>query len=208
MGRSSSVLYFTLAGSCFPAIYRGMDSIGPGRYREIAAMISSKHAGFMPVRNPVIPAPSSWNTPSVSPWEIISYTEGSSSGISSAFMSMPASRIMSSVSRITVRVLSPRKSIFSRPSLSMVPIGYWVVMTSSLRCSGTYSTTGFPVISTPAAWVEACLGMPSSVRAVSISCFTRGCSSYICLSMGEIVSALVSVIPRSNGIALATASVS
>ena len=48
-----------------------MDSIGPGRYREIAAMISSKQLGFMFVRNPVMPAPSIWNTPSVSPSDII-----------------------------------------------------------------------------------------------------------------------------------------
>ena len=160
------------------------------------------------VRKPVIPAPSIWNTPSVSPRLIISYTLASSSGISSGFISTPASRIMSSVSRITVSVRSPRKSIFSRPSRSIVPIGYWVVITSSFRCSGTYSITGFPVISTPAAWVEAWRGMPSRVIAVSISSFTFGSSSYICRRDGERFSAFSSVIPRSIGTALATASVS
>ena len=90
----------------------------------------------------------------------------------------------------------------------MVPMGYWVVITSSFRCSGTYSITGLPVIRTPAAWVDACRGMPSSVIAVSISSFTRGCSSYICRRDGERFSAFSSVIPRSMGTALATASVS
>ena len=62
---------------------------------------------------------------------------------------------MSSVSRMTVRVRRPRKSIFRRPSRSSVPMGYWVVMTLSLVCKGTYSVTGLAVMSTPAAWVLA-----------------------------------------------------
>ncbi len=160
------------------------------------------------VRKERMPLPSSWNTPSVSPLEIISYTAGSSRGISSGFISMPCIRSISSVSRMTVSVRRPRKSIFNRPSRSMVPIGYCVVMTSSLRCRGTYSVTGLPVISTPAAWVEAWRGIPSSVMAVSISRCTSGCSSYIVRSMGESVSAFSSVMPRSNGTAFATASVS
>ena len=72
MGRSFSVRYFTEEMSCFPAIYRGMDSMGPGRYSEMAAMISSKQLGFMLVRKEVMPLPSSWNTPSVSPRQIMS----------------------------------------------------------------------------------------------------------------------------------------
>ena len=170
--------------------------------------MSSKQVGFMFVRNVRIPPPSSWNTPSVSPAEIISYTAGSSRGMSSGFMSMPCSRSISSVSRMTVSVRKPRKSIFSKPRRSIVPIGYCVVMTSSLRCKGTYSITGLPVISTPAAWVEAWRGIPSSVMAVSISRCTSGCSSYMVLRSGESVSAFSSVMPRSKGIAFATASVS
>ena len=144
----------------------------------------------------------------VSPEEIISYTAGSSTGMSSGRMSTPSRCIMSRVSRITVSVRRPRKSIFSRPSRSMVPMGYWVVMTSSLRCRGTYSITGLPVISTPAAWVEAWRGMPSRVMAMSIRRLTSGFSSYMLCSKGEMRRAFSSVMPRSKGTALATASVS
>ena len=37
---------------------------------------------------------------------------------------------------ITFSVRRPRKSIFKRPSASTVPMGNWVVITSSLVCSG------------------------------------------------------------------------
>ena len=48
-----------------------MDSIGPGRYSEIAAMMSSKFSGFMFIRNDRMPPDSSWKMPSVSPAEIM-----------------------------------------------------------------------------------------------------------------------------------------
>ncbi len=60
----------------------------------------------------------------------------------------------------TVRFLSPRKSILRRPSSSSVVIWYWHTTDSSFFASGTYSYTGFSVITTPAAWVEAWRGMP------------------------------------------------
>ena len=71
MGLSFGVRYCTLSGFCLPATYRGMDSIGPGRYSDMAAMMSSKFEGFIEVRNWRMPLDSSWNTPSVSPSEII-----------------------------------------------------------------------------------------------------------------------------------------
>ena len=112
--------------------------MGPGRYSDMPAMISSKHPGFMLARNERMPADSSWNTPSVSPREIIAYTPGSSMGMSSGFMSGPPfSFTISSASPMTFSVRSPRKSIFKRPSASSVPMGNWVVITSSLVCSGT-----------------------------------------------------------------------
>ena len=46
-------------------------------------------------------------------------------------------------------------------------MGYWVVMTLSLVCKGTYSVTGLAVMSTPAAWVLAWRGIPSNKREVS-----------------------------------------
>ena len=49
---------------------------------------------------------------------------------------------------------------------------YWQTTMSSFFAKGTYSYTGRLVITTPAAWVEAFRGMPSSIWAVSMSRFT------------------------------------
>ena len=46
---------------------------------------------------------------------------------------------------------------------------YWVATESPLRQRGTYSLTGFAVMTTPAAWVDACRGIPSTLRAISMS---------------------------------------
>ena len=128
--------------------------------------------------------------------------------MSSGFKWTPRWAIMSRVSRITVRVRRPRKSIFKRPSFSMMPMGNWVVITSSFFCRGTYLTAGSRVISTPAAWVEAWRGMPSSVRAVSIRRFTRSSVSYMSRSSLFWSMAFSSVMSRAMGTALATVSTS
>ena len=73
----------------------------------------------------------------------------------------------------TVRFRRPRKSIFSSPSSSRVTMVYWQTMDSSFRASGTYSYTGRLVMTTPAAWVEAWRGIPSSACAMSMSRRTR-----------------------------------
>ena len=49
---------------------------------------------------------------------------------------------------------------------------YWVATESPLRQRGTYSLTGFAVMTTPAACVEVFRGMPSMALAVSMSFFT------------------------------------
>ena len=101
-------------------------------------MTSSKFSGRMLVKNCFMPADSSWNTPSVSPSEIILYTPGSSRGMSSLLKgSAPASTAMAIESMMTLSVRRPRKSIFRSPSASSVPMGNWVVTTSSLVCRGT-----------------------------------------------------------------------
>ena len=50
----------------------GIESIGPGLYRAITAVISSMLFAFRPTQTPVIPALSSWNTPLVLPAASIS----------------------------------------------------------------------------------------------------------------------------------------
>ena len=80
---------------------------------------------------------------------------------------------------ITVKFLSPKKSIFKSPSSSKVVIIYCVVIEPSAALdNGTYSSTGFPQITTPAACIDACRGSPSSLLDISIRYFTSGSESY------------------------------
>ena len=50
---------------------RGIESMGPGRYRAIRAVMSSIFWGFMLTHTPVMPLDSSWNTPEVLPSDSI-----------------------------------------------------------------------------------------------------------------------------------------
>ena len=61
-------------------------------------------------------------------------------------------------------------------------------------------------MTTPAAWVEACRGIPSTLAAVSISSLTWGSASYSFFSSVEISSARLRVIFSSMGTSLATVS--
>ena len=63
-------------------------------------------------------------------------------------------------------------------------------------------------MTTPAAWVEAWRGIPSTFRAVSISSVTFGSVSYIRFSSGETSNARFSVIFSSIGTCFATTSTS
>ena len=54
-----------------PLFYLGISAIGPGLYKEIPAMISSKQSGLSSFMKEVIPGDSNWNTPAVFPSPII-----------------------------------------------------------------------------------------------------------------------------------------
>ena len=56
---------------------RGMESMGPGRYRAMMAVMSSMVWGFRPTHTPVMPADSIWNTPEVFPSPSMAITAGS-----------------------------------------------------------------------------------------------------------------------------------
>ena len=72
--------------------------------------------------------------------------------------------------RMTVSVLRPRKSIFSRPRSPTGPIAYWVTMAPSSSClSGSRFTSGWSPITTPAACTDALRVRSSRMKAVSIS---------------------------------------
>ena len=149
--------------SCLPRMYRGICSIGPGRYSEIPAIRSSKQSGRSCIMNCFMPPDSSWNTASVSPEAIMSQTPLSSkSFLEKSGTGLPSDRMNASASRMIVSVRSPRKSIFKRPSSSSVVIGNCVVSAPSLLVSGTTVDSGTPEITTPAACVELCRGSPSS----------------------------------------------
>ena len=53
--------------SFLPLMYLGIKSMGPGRYREIPAMMSSRLPGLSSFMKLFMPPLSSWNTPSVLP---------------------------------------------------------------------------------------------------------------------------------------------
>ena len=53
--------------SFLPFRYLGIKSMGPGRYREIPAMMSSRFSGFNSFIKLFMPPLSSWNTPSFFP---------------------------------------------------------------------------------------------------------------------------------------------
>ncbi len=79
-------------------------------------------------------------------------------------------RTNSQVLRMTVRVFSPRKSIFSRPRSPTGPMAYWVTMApSSSFFSGSRLTSGWSPMTTPAAWTEALRVRSSRTSAVSIN---------------------------------------
>ena len=85
---------------------------------------------------------------------------------------------------------------------------YWVTVRLSLVASGTYSYTGRLVITTPAAWVEALRGIPSSRRAMSTSLRTRSSPSYRSEKGLDSLRALSSVMSREKGTCLAMLSTS
>ena len=108
---------------------------------------------------------------------------------------------------MTVKVRSPRKSIFKSPSSSIVVMTNCVVIVpSELRDNGTYSSIAFWEITTPAACMEVWRGRPSSLFAMSMSLFTVSSDSYIERSSGFIMSALSIVILSSFGIFFAIVS--
>ncbi len=111
-------------------------------------------------------------------------------------------------SRITVRVLKPKKSIFKRPNSSSSIILNWVVITSLFLESGTYLVTSSFDIRTPAAWVEECRGSPSTFIAKLISLFTFVSLSYSSFSSLFTSKAELIVIPIDMGIFLAMKSTS
>ena len=172
------------------------------------AVISSMFSGFNPKQTPVMPLDSIWNTPEVLPAVSMANTSGSSMGMSSKRKSGSFCCTIFTASSSTVRFRRPKKSIFNRPSSSSVIMLYWHTMASSFRARGTYSYTGRLVMTTPAAWVLAWRGMPSSDLAVSMSFFTLGSDWYMSFSCLLIFSASSSVMCSALGTSLATTSTS
>ncbi len=170
IGSSCGQAYVTSPSLFLPLIYLGIKSMGPGRYKEIPAMTSSKFCGRSSFIKLFMPALSNWNMPSVLPVPMESSTALSSKSIWSISRRFPVSfSIISTASLITVRVRSPRKSIFKSPSSSSVVMVNCVVMEPSAPLeSGTNSSADFWQITTPAACMEVCLGRPSSLLHISI----------------------------------------
>jgi hypothetical protein len=102
-------------------------------------MRSSKRSGCIRWQMSVASEDSNWKIPSVRPRDSRSYGAGSSSGIDSmSIRSPPASAMDATASSMTVSVLRPRKSIFSRPTFSTLVMSHCVVSSPlSERYRGT-----------------------------------------------------------------------
>ena len=172
----------------------------------MTAIKSSTDSGFSCTSTWRIPEDSNWKTPFACPLDIISKVCGSDREIFSMEKSGWWRRIIFSASAMTVRLRSPKKSIFKSPSSSRVVMVYWVTIASSFLASGTYFSTESRAITTPAAWVEAWRGIPSIFKAWSISSLTCGSLSYMMRRSGERSSAFSMVICSSIGMAFATLS--
>ena len=83
---------------------------------------------------------------------------------------------------ISVKVISPKKSILSRPSFSISVILNWVVTSSPDFASGTWSLIASRHITTPAACFEQFLGIPSTRIAISSTFLTVSSFSYRSIS--------------------------
>ena len=178
-------------------------------------MISSKQfRAAWSRRSCRMPPPSSWNTPSrCRPRTSISYTSGSSmidAWSISSFTAAGSRRIMRTASRITVSVRRPRKSIFRSPSSSSVVMVYWVTTLRPRSSAGAHNLSPErSAMTTPAAWVEACRGMPSSLRGhVDQLLHVRVVVILALAARGYLSSALSMVIFSSKGTILATRSTS
>ena len=137
IGSKLGCVYSLCPGFCFPLIYLGIWSIGPGLYNETPAIKSSKQSGFNSFIKFVMPCDSNWNIPDVFPSCHNLYTLGSDISLSNS-TSIPLfcfTRFI--VSCITVNVLKPKKSIFRSPNSSSVVIIYCVEICPSLTYNGT-----------------------------------------------------------------------
>ena len=63
--------------------------MGPGRYREMPAMMSSRVVGFSSFMKLFMPALSSWNMPSVLPLPMSAMTSGSLKSMPSMSIGFP-----------------------------------------------------------------------------------------------------------------------
>ena len=133
--------------------------------------------GFALFRILLIPWLSNWKTHAESPSQSIWNVFLSRSSI--LLISKSGSFILtrSTACFMSVRVFSPRKSIFTSPQSSICFIVYCVAIAPvalSAQKRGTYFSRFSRPITTPAAWRLVCLWSPSSFIAVSKSsdCFT------------------------------------
>ena len=110
---------------------------------------------------------------------------------------------------MTVSVLRPRKSNFTRPTFSISSMENCVTTSPLLpRDRGTYSVRGSFDITMPAACVDACLVSPSSAVAYSISSFILTSVLINSFSFGSDLRASSMLTFGPSGISFATLSTS
>ena len=153
-------------------MYSGICDIGPGRYKATITIKSSTRVGLSSFKYLVIPLPESWKTPIVSPRESISKVFLSLRGIPAIFIgSFLFSLTIEMAEPKVAKFRSPKRSNFRRPTASpgetfgsSASMSYWVIIffPSGSSWTGVKFLISSGAITTPAAWTEICLALPST----------------------------------------------
>src|SRR5216110_3140523 len=152
-------------------------TIGPGRTIATSTARSSRFVGRVRRIIWICARLSIWNSPTVSPRQMRSYTAGSSKSMRERSGGVPSrTAIRSTHSSTSDSMPSARKSILMKRASSQESLSHWHTTRSSMaaRSSGTISTSGRLEMTIPPTCCEMCRGSPAISSASSHSSFQSG----------------------------------
>src|SRR5216110_949078 len=152
-------------------------TIGPGRTIATSTARSSRFLGRVRRIIWICARLSIWNSPTVSPRQMRSYTAGSSKSMRERSGGDPSrTAIRSTHSSTSDSMPSARKSILMKRASSQESLSHWHTTRSSMaaRSSGTISTSGRLEMTIPPTCCEMCRGSPAISSASSHSSFQSG----------------------------------
>ena len=105
-------------------MYLGISAIGPGLYRDIPAIISSKQSGFNSFMNDVIPGDSNWNTPAVFPFVYVQTLPGAEQGIDMQGVSVNAGMFSFQIDVYSNKTQTEARNVMSEVRRIMKEMGF------------------------------------------------------------------------------------